>query len=104
MQAKVGQMVMCHMIADSDNELHLMADRIGVNRKWHQKPPKHHSHYDISLGSKKKAISFGAIQITQKQAAAMCFRRKHSGLLGTPEESIQWYKDFKKDEKLKNTL
>ena len=35
MKAKFGRMIMCHMIADTDEELHTMASKIGVKLKWH---------------------------------------------------------------------
>lgn len=57
-----GRMVMCHMWADSLDELLAMADRIGVQRKWLQKPPKASwVHFDISLGKKDLAIRAGAV-------------------------------------------
>lgn len=37
MRANYGRMKMCHMVADSTDELLAMADRIGVARKWLQK-------------------------------------------------------------------
>ena len=56
-----GRMIMCHMWADSLDELLTMADGIGVARKWLQKPPKASwVHFDISLGMKAKAIAAGA--------------------------------------------
>ena len=59
---RYGRMVMCHMWADTLDELLAMVDRIGVARKWLQKPP-HASwvHFDISLGKKTAALAAGAI-------------------------------------------
>jgi hypothetical protein len=57
-----GRMVMCHMWADTLEELLAMADRIGVQRKWLQQPPKASwVHFDISLGKKALAREAGAI-------------------------------------------
>lgn len=63
MRAPYGRMVMCHMVADTDDELHAMAAKIGVARRWHQKPKTSHSHYDICLSKRAKAVSLGAIEI-----------------------------------------
>lgn len=55
-------MVMCHMWADTLDELHAMADAIGIDRRWFQKPPKASwEHYDISLSKKAMALARGAI-------------------------------------------
>jgi hypothetical protein len=57
-----GRMVMCHMWADDEAELMAMADRIGVARRWVQRPPKASwLHFDISLGRKALALQAGAI-------------------------------------------
>ena len=93
MNAKYGRMIMNHMIADSDEELHAMADTIGVDRKWHQAPPKHRSHYDIALVKKELAIAAGAIQITWRQTSQMTMRRIKTGELGKPEEADAWYRE-----------
>jgi hypothetical protein len=59
---RFGRMVMCHMWADTDAELHAMARKIGMQRSWFQCPPKASwNHYDVSLSSKKKAIDLGAV-------------------------------------------
>lgn len=65
-----GRMLMCHMWADSLDELLAMADRIGVARKWIQGHPELSTgkarqaswlHFDISLGRKAAAIAAGAV-------------------------------------------
>lgn len=61
-QHKFRHMTMCHMWADTLDELLAMASMIGVQRKWLQKPPKASwVHFDISLGKKALAIKQGAI-------------------------------------------
>lgn len=71
MRAPFGNMVMCHMWADVDDELLAMADRIGVQRKWIQGHPvlsfgKHRNaswvHFDIALSKRALAVKFGAIE------------------------------------------
>ncbi len=61
--AKFGNMIMCHLIADTTEELLAMVDKIGVNRKWIQYPGTYNEHFDICLEMKKKAIKHGAIEI-----------------------------------------
>lgn len=57
-----GRMVMCHLWADRLGELLDMVDRIGVDRRWIQQPPKASwVHFDISLGMKTKALAAGAV-------------------------------------------
>jgi hypothetical protein len=90
MQAQYGRMKMCHMIGETDAELHAMAARIGVARKWHQKPGTPRSHYDICLSKKALALAAGAIPITWKQAGAMTARRRETGELGDPSTAIEW--------------
>lgn len=94
MRAAYGRMVMCHMIADTDEELHAMADAIGVARRWHQKPGTARSHYDIALSKRALAIALGAVEITWRQTGAMTARRAVLGGLGAPEEAIEWQRGF----------
>ena len=63
--AKLGNMIMCHMIADTQEELHQMAKDIGIKRKWFQ--DKKIPHYDISKTKRKLAISKGAQEITTRE-------------------------------------
>jgi len=81
MRANFGRMVMCHMLADTDEELHAMADRIGVARKWFQGPPKtRNSHYDIALSKRALAVQFGAKEITWREAGAMASAKRRAAL------------------------
>lgn len=82
MRARYGRMIMCHMISDSEEELHAMADRIGVARRWYQG-----DHYDVSLGMRERAIAGGAVPITLRQCAIMAMNRRRGLPLGTPEEA-----------------
>lgn len=98
MQAAYGRMKMCHMLADTDEELHAMAARIGVARKWWQSPEKTSgSHYDIALSKKALALAAGAIEITWRQAGAMNARRRWTGQLGAPGESEAWLLQYMAD-------
>lgn len=63
---KYRGMIMCHMIADNLNELHEMADKIGIKRKWFQ-DSKTHPHYDICQSKKRLAIKNGAVEIMDRK-------------------------------------
>lgn len=54
-------MVMCHMIADTLDELHAMADRIGIRRKWFQSQSST-PHYDICKAKRALAVKAGAVE------------------------------------------
>lgn len=66
MKAPYRHMVMCHMTADTIEELHGMADRIGIQRKWFQDTRV--PHYDICQSKKKLAVYHGAEEVTARQA------------------------------------
>jgi hypothetical protein len=63
MNAVFRNMVMCHMVADTSQELLDMADKIGIQRKWIQDAGTKHEHFDVCLSKKKLAIKHGAIEI-----------------------------------------
>lgn len=57
-----GRMLMCHMIADSLDELHAMAGELGLARRWFQaSPPASFPHYDIAQSKRAVAIKRGAV-------------------------------------------
>ena len=57
----------CHMYADSLEELHSMAYRIGLRRSWFQADP-HLPHYDLTPSKRRLAVSLGAVEQDRRQA------------------------------------
>lgn len=56
------RMKMCHLWADTVEELLAMVDRIGVDRKWLQQPPKASwVHFDVCINKKALALKAGAV-------------------------------------------
>ena len=80
--------VMCHMIADTDEELHAMAARIGVARKWFQR-----DHYDIAKAKRALAIKFGAVVLDQRTLASMAMLRRWGQPIGDPATARQRTKE-----------
>lgn len=74
---RYGRMVMCHMLADTEEELHAMADAIGVRRKWFQG-----DHYDICMVMRRQAVQMGAKEVHARDLVAIRrrFRRNASEL------------------------
>jgi len=98
MKAPYRGMLMCHMVADSDEELHAMAATIGVQRRWWQSPEKTSgSHYDIAQSKRALAVAAGAVEITLRQCSAMNLRRRVTGQLGSPADAEQWHATFRAD-------
>jgi hypothetical protein len=86
----LGRMVMCHMIADTPEELHAMADRIGVARHWFQTPPKASFwHYDISKSKRALAVAAGAIECDRNAIVAALRRIRETGVFGDARAALQ---------------
>lgn len=79
---RLGRMKMSHMIADTDAELHAMADTIGVARRWHQG-----DHYDIALSKRALAVAAGAREVPMRLLAFMAMNRRRGLPIGTPEDA-----------------
>lgn len=70
MAAPFGRMVMCHMIADSHEELVAMADQLGVARRWIQDAGTWSEHFDIAKSKKTAALDAGARLIPARELVA----------------------------------
>lgn len=80
-----GRMIMCHMIADTPAELHLMADRIGVARRWFQRDASA-PHYDICRSKRGEAVALGAVEVDRRGFVDALQKIKQSW----PRENGRW--------------
>lgn len=69
----LGRMKMCHMMADTREELFEMVDKIGVARKHFQNTK--YPHFDICKSKRELAIQHGAIPVSGKELIKL-FRDK----------------------------
>lgn len=62
----------CHLTADTQEELHAFAARVGMRREWFQTckrrcgregDPCIHWHYDLTTSRRARAVSLGAVEI-----------------------------------------
>lgn len=57
----------CHMTADTPEELHAMAEAIGMKRSWYQSSPPHSlPHYDLTPSRRADAVARGAVELDRK--------------------------------------
>lgn len=77
MSANYGRMKMCHMVADTTQELLEMADKIGVARRWLQKEGTYHEHFDICLSKRARAVAAGAKEITLRQTGQLIHAKRN---------------------------
>lgn len=69
-----------HLIADTEEELHEFAQRLGLKREWFQRPkgfgsipPKPESraaqnwHYDLTAPKRTQAVRMGAVAVTSRE-------------------------------------
>ena len=69
------RMKMSHMIADTEKELHTMAAKIGVARKWYQG-----DHYDICLSKRELAVKAGAKEVSMRELVILLKRNRNDGV------------------------
>ena len=74
---RFGKMIMCHMIADSPEELHIMADKLKLPLEYYQ-DDANIPHYDLSLMMRKKAIKYGAKEVTTREIIKTQRRKNES--------------------------
>lgn len=65
----------CHMTADSEQELHEFAARLGLKRTWYQVGGRkvwhwYLSHYDLVPSKRALAVRYGAREVSLEEMAA----------------------------------
>lgn len=70
---------MSHLLADTEEELLAMVDRIGVNRRWYQLPdkaaPRRVPHFDVCDAKREAALLAGAIHLPDNAAVVEVLKR-----------------------------
>jgi hypothetical protein len=100
-RARVGRITSrwCHLFADTEEELHVFAQSIGLRRSWYQVPkgpggkglavPESLKaqmwHYDITEGRRVDAVARGAVVVTRREAHNI-MRARHARLF--PDHAI----------------
>ena len=64
----------CHMMADSIEELHAFADRLGLKRRC-----CHVDHYDLTPGRRKTAVELGAKEVNSRELIRLRRQARISG-------------------------
>lgn len=82
MRVRVRGMVMCHMLADSTEELLAMADRIGVDRRHLQDAGTYREHFDICLTKRAAALEAGALGLSMSEVGRMIRERREAPAKG----------------------
>lgn len=69
-----------HLLADTEEELHAFAARLGLRRAWFQRSRRHPAfdHYDVTDDLRREAISLGAAAISWRQAGRMLRGRRRA--------------------------
>jgi hypothetical protein len=79
---KFRNMLMCHLVADTQEELLAMVDKIRVQRKWIQYPRQpNREHFDICSSKRTLALKAGAIPVTWRNLAIAVVSRGPDGKL-----------------------
>lgn len=68
----------CHLTADTEEELHRFALRLGLRRSWFQKKGEHDYrwHYDIVPTKRPQAVRMGAVEVDRRFIGQLMIRRQ----------------------------
>lgn len=65
----------CHLTADTLDELHLFAEKLGLKREWYQDHPLV-KHYDLTVKKRALALQLGAIEMSFREQKQLGIGRR----------------------------
>ncbi|MGH8962429.1 MAG: DUF4031 domain-containing protein [Jatrophihabitantaceae bacterium] len=65
----------CHLLADTPDELHAMADALGIPRRFYQEHPWRW-HHDLPSHLRPGAVALGAHEVTMHEVGALLRARR----------------------------
>jgi hypothetical protein len=65
----------CHMTADTIDELHEMAAKVGMKREWFQ-TKRGMWHYDLTPSRRAKAVKLDAVEMSARELCMMMWERR----------------------------
>ncbi|MBA3509255.1 MAG: DUF4031 domain-containing protein [Thermoleophilaceae bacterium] len=80
-----GGRLWCHLTADTAEELHAFATKLGLRRSRFQSKSARPwvDHYDIAEPKRGQAVALGAVEITLAQAGAQIARKREAARRGS---------------------
>lgn len=76
----LGRMHMCHMLADTTEELLAMADVIGVDRRHLQNAGMPTEHFDVCKSKRTIAVGHGALEVSGREIARIIRAKRELAL------------------------
>lgn len=77
----------CHLVADSLDELHAFAARIGLRRSWFQGVASY-PHYDVTTDVRERALIAGALASRKREVLIAARKLKAEMATGTSEPRV----------------
>lgn len=65
----------CHLLADTPDELHAMADQLGIPRRFYQDHPWRW-HHDLPAHLRERAVELGAKELTVREVGGLLRARR----------------------------
>lgn len=72
-----------HLAADTNDELHAMAKRLGLPRRWLQSAGTEREHYDLTTpNARQRAVAAGAVEVGIREMPAIVRRMNGEAHVG----------------------